>query len=137
MCRRHCTHIGKAERPIGIYEEKAKKQKWWTACIHLNLLLTIKGPAIKKYDTDWHLVERLKRISSLFLQRKISPKYICQSYGLFCESWTKNNEETIDAFELWYWQSVLRELWTAKKTSKWILDQIEHLNSNANLRQTN
>ena len=42
-------------------------------------------------------------------------------YG--CESWTikKAEGQRIDAFELWYWRSLLRVPWTARKSSQSIL----------------
>ena len=45
-------------------------------------------------------------------------------YG--CESWTKKKFEhqRIDAFELWYWRSLLRVPWTAKRSYQSILKEI-------------
>ena len=45
-------------------------------------------------------------------------------YG--CESWTKKKFEhqRIDAFELWYWRSLLRVPWTAKRSYQSILKGI-------------
>ncbi|XP_053151756.1 uncharacterized protein LOC128344821 [Hemicordylus capensis] len=45
-------------------------------------------------------------------------------YG--CESWTlkKQDRKSIDTFELWCWRRLLRILWTARKTNKWIIEQI-------------
>ena len=45
-------------------------------------------------------------------------------YG--CESWTikKAEGQRIDAFELWYWRSLLRVPWTARKSNKSILKEI-------------
>ena len=44
-------------------------------------------------------------------------------YG--CESWTKKAESwKIDAFELWYWRSLLIVLWTARRSSQSILKEI-------------
>ena len=39
-------------------------------------------------------------------------------YG--CESWTVNKAERqrIDAFEVWYWRTLLRIPWTAKRSSQ-------------------
>ena len=46
-------------------------------------------------------------------------------YG--CEFWTtkKVDRKKIDSFELWCWRGVLRIPWMARKTNKWILDQIK------------
>ena len=43
-----------------------------------------------------------------------------------CESWTikKAEERRIDAFELWCWRRLLRELWTARRTNQFILKEI-------------
>ena len=45
-------------------------------------------------------------------------------YG--CESWTikKAVHRRIDAFELWCWRSLLRVLWTARKSNQSILREI-------------
>ena len=45
-------------------------------------------------------------------------------YG--CESWTikKSEHRRIDAFELWYWRRLLRVPWTAKRSNRSILKEI-------------
>ena len=45
-------------------------------------------------------------------------------YG--CESWTVKKAECrrIDAFELWYWRSLLRVPWTARRSNQSILKEI-------------
>ena len=45
-------------------------------------------------------------------------------YG--CESWTIKKAEClrIDAFELWYWQRVLKVLWTVRRSNQPILKEI-------------
>ena len=45
-------------------------------------------------------------------------------YG--CESWTIKKAECrrIDAFELWYWRSLLRAPWTARTSNQSILQEI-------------
>ena len=45
-------------------------------------------------------------------------------YG--CESWTVKKAECqrIDAFELWYWKSLLRVPWTARRSNQFILTEI-------------
>ena len=45
-------------------------------------------------------------------------------YG--CESWTIKKAECqrIDAFELWYWERLLRVPWTAKRSNQSILKKI-------------
>ena len=45
-------------------------------------------------------------------------------YG--CESWTikKAELQRIDAFELWCWRRLLRVLWTARRSSQSILNEI-------------
>ena len=45
-------------------------------------------------------------------------------YG--CESWTikKAEHQRIDAFELWYWRSLLRITWTARRSNQSILKEI-------------
>ena len=43
-----------------------------------------------------------------------------------CESWTvkKAEHRKIDAFELWCWRSLLRVLWTARRSNQSILKEI-------------
>ena len=45
-------------------------------------------------------------------------------YG--CESWTikKAEHRRIDAFELWYWRRLLRVPWTARRSNRSILKEI-------------
>ena len=45
-------------------------------------------------------------------------------YG--CESWTvkKAEHRRIDAFELWCWKTLLRVLWTARRSNQSILKEI-------------
>ena len=45
-------------------------------------------------------------------------------YG--CESWTikKNEQQRIDAFELWCWRRLLRVPWTARRSNQSILKEI-------------
>ena len=50
-------------------------------------------------------------------------------YG--CESWTvkKAERRRIDAFELWCWRRLLRDLWTARRSNQSILKEINPANS--------
>ena len=43
-----------------------------------------------------------------------------------CESWTikKAEHRGIDAFELWYWRRLLRVTWTARRSNRSILEEI-------------
>ena len=47
-------------------------------------------------------------------------------YG--CESWTVKKAERwrIDAFEPWYWKTLLRVTWTARRSNQSILKEISH-----------
>ena len=48
-----------------------------------------------------------------------------------CESWTvkKAEHRIIDAFELWCWRRLLKVLWTARRSSQFILKEISPENS--------
>ena len=50
-------------------------------------------------------------------------------YG--CESWTvkKAEHQRIDAFELWCWRRLLRDPWTARRSSRSILKEIQPVHS--------
>ena len=45
-------------------------------------------------------------------------------YG--CESWTvkKAERRRTDAFELWCWRTLLRDIWTARRSNQSILKEI-------------
>ena len=43
-------------------------------------------------------------------------------YG--CESWKKAERRRIDAFELWFWRRLLRVPWTARRSNRSILKEI-------------
>ena len=47
-------------------------------------------------------------------------------YG--CEGWTikKNEQQRIDALELWCWRRLLRVPWTARRSNQSILKEISH-----------
>ena len=48
---------------------------------------------------------------------------VCPVVMYGCESWTvkKTEHQRIDAFELWYWRSLLRVPWTARRSNQCIL----------------
>ena len=50
--------------------------------------------------------------------------FLVAMYG--CESWTMEKAEhrRIDAFELWCWRGLLRVPWTARRSNKSILKEI-------------
>ena len=50
--------------------------------------------------------------------------FLVVMYG--CESWTikKAEHQRIDAFELWCWRRLLKVLWTARRSSQFILKEI-------------
>ena len=60
-------------------------------------------------------------IKALLVSAMIFPVVM---YG--CESWTikKAEHQGIDAFELWYWRSILRVPWTARRSNQSILKEI-------------
>ena len=56
-------------------------------------------------------------IKVLIVKAMVFPVVMCR-----CESWTiKKTEFKTDAFELWCWRSLLRILWTAKRSNQSIL----------------
>ena len=50
--------------------------------------------------------------------------FLVVMYG--CESWTikKADCQRIDAFEMWYWRTLLRVPWTARRSNQSILKEI-------------
>ena len=76
----------------------------------------------------------MKNLDSILKSRDITlPTKICLvkvmvfpvvTYG--CESWTikKAEYQRIDAFELWCWRRLLRVPWTARRSSQFILKEI-------------
>ena len=66
-------------------------------------------------------------------QRHHFAKKICLVKAMFfpvviygCESWTikKAESQIIDAFELWWWRRLLRDLWAARRSNQLILKEI-------------
>ena len=53
--------------------------------------------------------------------------FLVVMYG--CESWTikKAEQESIDAFELWYWKRLLRVPWTSRRFKQSILKEINSI----------
>ena len=76
----------------------------------------------------------MTNLDSILKSRDISlPSKVCLvkamvfpvvMYG--CESWTAKKAEhrRIDAFELWFWRTLLRVPWTARRTNQSILKEI-------------
>ena len=72
--------------------------------------------------------QHIKKQRHYFASKSLSS----QSYDFFsvvmygCESWTikKAKHESIDSFELWCWQRLLRVLWTARRSNLSILKEI-------------
>ena len=76
----------------------------------------------------------MTNLDSILKSRDISlPSKVCLvkamvfpvvMYG--CESWTAKKAEhrRIDAFELWFWRTLLRVAWTARRTNQSILKEI-------------
>ena len=76
----------------------------------------------------------MTNLDSILKSRDISlPSKVCLvkamvfpvvMYG--CESWTAKKAEhrKIDAFELWFWRTLLRVPWTARRTNQSILKEI-------------
>ena len=77
-------------------------------------VMTILDSILKSSDitlpTKVHLIKAM-----------VFPVVMCR-----CESWTikKAEHQTIDAFELWCWRSLLRVPWTAKRSNQSILKEI-------------
>ena len=63
-----------------------------------------------------HFVDKV-----LYSQAMVFPVVM---YG--CESWTikKNEQQRIDAFELWCWRQLLRVPWTTRRSNQSILKEI-------------
>ena len=98
-----------------------------------------------KITTDGDFSHEIKRrlllgrkvmtnLDSIFKSRDITlPTKVCLAKAMVspvvmygCESWTikKAERQRIDAFELWYWRRLLRVPWTARRSNKSILNEI-------------
>ena len=55
-----------------------------------------------------------------------SQSTVCPVVRYSCENWTtkKAKHQRIDAFELWCWRRLLRVPWTARRSNKFILKEI-------------
>ena len=73
-------------------------------------------------------LDSILKSRDITLPTKVRPvkaiAYPVVMYG--CESWTIKKAECqrIDAFELWYWRSLLRVPWTARRSNQSILKEI-------------
>ena len=89
------------------------------------------------YEIKRHMLlgrKAMTNLDSILKSRDISlPSKVCLvkamvfpvvMYG--CESWTAKKAEhrRIDAFELWFWRTLLRVPWTARRTNQSILKEI-------------
>ena len=76
----------------------------------------------------------MTNLDSIFESRDISlPTKVRLVKAMFfpvvmyrCESWTVKKAEcqSIDAFELWFWRSLLRVPWTARRSNQSIPEEI-------------
>ena len=71
-------------------------------------------------------VDRLGCVSSLLFTWGQTMVEVIPVVMYGCESWTvkKAEHQRIDAFELWYWRSLLRVPWTARRSKQSILKEI-------------
>ena len=89
------------------------------------------------HEIKRHLVlgrKVMTNLDSILKNRNITlPTKVCLVKALVfsvvmygCESWTVKNAECrrIDAFELWYWRTLLRVPWTARRSNQSILKEI-------------
>ena len=75
------------------------------------------APWKKSYDKPRQHIKKQRH----YLPTKV---HLVVMYG--CESWTikKGEHQRIDAFELWYWERLLRVPWTARRSNQSILKEI-------------
>ena len=118
------------------------KQRW---LIYLQTLLTASSIIIPQITADGDCSHEIKRhlllgrkvmtnLDSIFKSRDItlSTKVHLVKVMVFpvimygCESWTvkKAEHQRIDAFEPWFWRRLLRVPWTARRSNKSILKEI-------------
>ena len=69
-------------------------------------------------------LDSILKSRDITLLKKVCLVFPVVMYG--CESWTMKKAERrrIDAFELWCWRSLLRVLWTARRSNQSILKEI-------------
>ena len=90
------------------------------------------------HEIKRHLLLRRKAITnldSILKSRDITlPTKFCLVKAMLfpvvmygCKSWTikKAERQRIDAFELWYWRSLLRVPWTARRSNQSFLKEIK------------
>ena len=84
-------------------------------CLHLGLKVMTNLDSIFK-SRDITLPIKVRLVKAMF--------FPVVMYG--CESWTVKKAECqrIDAFELWYWRTLLRVPWTARRSNQSILKEI-------------
>ena len=78
----------------------------------------------RKAMTNLDSVLKSRNITLLTNVHIVKTVFPVVKYG--CESWTIKKAECqrIDAFELWYWRSLLRVPWTARRSNQSILKEI-------------
>ena len=78
----------------------------------------------RKAMTNLDSVLKSRNITLLTNVHIVKTVFPVVMYG--CESWTIKKAECqrIDAFELWYWRSLLRVPWTARRSNQSILKEI-------------
>ena len=112
-----------------------KQWKKWQTLFFLDSKITADGYCI--HEIKRHLLlgrKVMTKLDSILKRRDITLTtkvhlvkamvFPVVMYG--CESWTIKKAELrrIDVFELWCWRSLLRALWTARRSSQSILKEI-------------
>ena len=84
-------------------------------------------PQVRKTMTNLDNILKNRDITSL--TKALLVKVMVFSVVMYgCESWIikKAERRRIDAFKLWCWRRLLRVPWTARRSSKSILKEINH-----------
>ena len=94
---------------VGDYSYEIKRRLLLGRKVMINLDIILKSRDIT-FSTKVHLVKAMV--------------FLVVMYGY--ESWTikKAEHRTIDGFELWYWRTLLRVSWTARRSNQSILKEI-------------
>ena len=68
----------------------------------------------------------MTNLDSILKRNDITLSEFCPVIMYGCESWTikKAEHQRMDAFELWCWRRLLRVPWTARRSNKPILKEI-------------
>ena len=96
----------------------------WSNLAYMYTYARTLAPWKKRYDNPRQHIKKQRHYFAKKVPHSQNYGFLVVMYG--CESWTIKKAECQrnDAFELWCWRSLLRVPWTARRSNKSILKEI-------------